>query len=30
MPFCIISEIITPEVINIQRRDAELNIILRG
>ena len=28
MPFCLISEIIHPEVINIQRREAELNIIL--
>ena len=28
MPFCVISEIIHPEVINIQRREAELNIIL--
>ena len=27
MPFCLISEV-TPDGINIQRREAELNIIL--
>ena len=30
MPFCLTSEIISPQVINIQRGEAELNIVTEG